>query len=478
MSDTRVLPPLRDTGHSIYHDSDERGELRADSVLEFYSSLPRSRDNSPSRPYENTGQVHRYATDENNNYEDCRLSNNYVYNEFGHQSKNGTAVKMQHSTAARATLGARHNETLGQASQSQTGGERFSNSQMGKSLSMSRIPVYQDPSPLTRSGSVTFQRRSGSGIQDDGTFLDNMDVVPSASRSMPRSPSVPMSQLSQPYKYTTISKSSSLSRRNSSHRSGAQSVASAAPRRYLESRDPKTVKEEQARRLHAINQAPSGSPPWIGKFQPDPRLPAEQQIIPTVARKLALQRWIEEGRAEESFDDMWKNDESMSPVDIDRHTATVSDNPSVPQEPRSIEKQASQSLEVSDAVRPQNQIVLGQSPAKVQSASNVTTNFSRRSVQGTAGSPSISTKSSEIPQVDKPVESEAPLLREPQTASVASEPAATQIDKEDSSTTQTARMTQHSNSANNVQSGKLASMKDNGSPEVKKRKSPSCCLVM
>ncbi|KAI0199522.1 hypothetical protein F4808DRAFT_213660 [Astrocystis sublimbata] len=49
-------------------------------------------------------------------------------------------------------------------------------------------------------------------------------------------------------------------------------------------------------------RAPEGDPPWmISAYQPDPRLPPDQQLLPTVAKRLQQEKWEQEG----SFGDVY-----------------------------------------------------------------------------------------------------------------------------------------------------------------------------
>lgn len=46
-----------------------------------------------------------------------------------------------------------------------------------------------------------------------------------------------------------------------------------------------------------------GDPPWmINAYKPDPRLPPDQQLLPTVARRLAQERWEQEGKFGNVYD--------------------------------------------------------------------------------------------------------------------------------------------------------------------------------
>ena len=52
----------------------------------------------------------------------------------------------------------------------------------------------------------------------------------------------------------------------------------------------------------AVNR-PTGDPPWLASmFKPDPRLPPDQQILPTHAKRLQREQWEREGKPGQSFD--------------------------------------------------------------------------------------------------------------------------------------------------------------------------------
>ena len=52
----------------------------------------------------------------------------------------------------------------------------------------------------------------------------------------------------------------------------------------------------------AVNR-PEGDPPWLATmYKPDPRLPPEQQIIPTHARQLQQEQWEKEGKTPTTYD--------------------------------------------------------------------------------------------------------------------------------------------------------------------------------
>ncbi|KAI0598839.1 hypothetical protein F4775DRAFT_161917 [Biscogniauxia sp. FL1348] len=50
-------------------------------------------------------------------------------------------------------------------------------------------------------------------------------------------------------------------------------------------------------------KAPEGDPPWmISAYKPDPRLPPDQQLLPTVAKRLQQEKWEQEGKFGNIYD--------------------------------------------------------------------------------------------------------------------------------------------------------------------------------
>ncbi|KAI1841501.1 hypothetical protein JX265_009932 [Neoarthrinium moseri] len=69
-------------------------------------------------------------------------------------------------------------------------------------------------------------------------------------------------------------------------------------------------------------KAPEGDPPWmINAYKPDPRLPPDQQLLPTVARRLAQEKWEKEGKFGSVYDKEFRplTDEGFgSPPELQR----------------------------------------------------------------------------------------------------------------------------------------------------------------
>ncbi|KAL7929805.1 hypothetical protein V8C35DRAFT_171815 [Trichoderma chlorosporum] len=63
-----------------------------------------------------------------------------------------------------------------------------------------------------------------------------------------------------------------------------------------------------------LKKQPEGNPPWmVDSYRPDPRLPPEQQIIPTVAKRLMQEKWEQEGKFGDAYDKDFRplNDNSL-----------------------------------------------------------------------------------------------------------------------------------------------------------------------
>ncbi|KAI0452294.1 hypothetical protein F5B21DRAFT_350136 [Xylaria acuta] len=77
-------------------------------------------------------------------------------------------------------------------------------------------------------------------------------------------------------------------------------------------------------------RAPEGDPPWmISAYQPDPRLPPDQQLLPTVAKRLQQEKWEQEG----AFGSVY--DKEFRPLNKDTFTRPPEiEKPQEPQEPQ------------------------------------------------------------------------------------------------------------------------------------------------
>lgn len=65
----------------------------------------------------------------------------------------------------------------------------------------------------------------------------------------------------------------------------------------------------------AATKRPEGDPPWLATmYKPDPRLPPDQQMLPTVAKRLQQEQWEREGKPGTAYDTAFRpmNNEHIS----------------------------------------------------------------------------------------------------------------------------------------------------------------------
>lgn len=64
----------------------------------------------------------------------------------------------------------------------------------------------------------------------------------------------------------------------------------------------------------ASNKRPEGDPPWLATmYKPDPRLPPDQQMLPTVAKRLQQEAWEKEGKFGNAYDSSFRPMNNDSP---------------------------------------------------------------------------------------------------------------------------------------------------------------------
>lgn len=101
---------------------------------------------------------------------------------------------------------------------------------------------------------------------------------------------------------------SSAVRPGSSHQNGKRAVSAASKR-------PGSSSGHKSRPSTGRHSPPEGEAPWIASmYKPDPRLPPDQQMLPTHAKRLAQEQWEKEGKTGSAYDREFKllNDEDMS----------------------------------------------------------------------------------------------------------------------------------------------------------------------
>ncbi|KAL6854429.1 hypothetical protein J3F83DRAFT_481651 [Trichoderma novae-zelandiae] len=142
----------------------------------------------------------------------------------------------------------------------------------------SRIPVAKARS---RSGSTTLR-----------------ELVPTA-------PPVEKPKPAQRSATDTSPKKPTANRKNSEPANAKPKAAGRPKTRSGPSKDSTTNGRPTTRSGEATlnSKQPEGNPPWmVNSYKPDPRLPPEQQIIPTVAKRLLQEKWEQEGKFGNAYD--------------------------------------------------------------------------------------------------------------------------------------------------------------------------------
>lgn len=207
----------------------------------------------------------------------------------------------------------------------------------GLRKSSSRIPVLAsspstaviaDPmeggSPIQRARTQTYGSSDGEGLSfGKGRRASESAAVESASPSPPNdtSSTPPLSSRpvsrghSSPTKKTT-SKSTpgSTTRKTSAQSANRKAPVPANQKNRTASsssgkdRPPTRSGENRPGTSH---NPPEGDPPWLATmYKPDPRLPPDQQIIPTHAKRMQQEMWEKEGKTPSAYD------KQFSPVAI------------------------------------------------------------------------------------------------------------------------------------------------------------------
>ncbi|KAI9803633.1 MAG: hypothetical protein M1833_000545 [Piccolia ochrophora] len=174
----------------------------------------------------------------------------------------------------------------------------------------SPLPIRQDfidmETPTPRKGSGTWNgmeeasivypksrgrsQSGGSQAQYDDSEGYGNSTAASGLKATP--PGSPKSKTPTKTPTGTHSRKSSATREFSGqNKTPLRSRDSPGPRPSTRSGEPTPVKR------------PEGDPPWLATmYKPDPRLPPDQQLLPTVAKRLQQEQWEREGKSGSTFD--------------------------------------------------------------------------------------------------------------------------------------------------------------------------------
>ncbi|RKF62638.1 hypothetical protein OnM2_032057 [Erysiphe neolycopersici] len=76
-----------------------------------------------------------------------------------------------------------------------------------------------------------------------------------------------------------------------------------------------TISSRATENGYASTKRPEGDPPWLSSmYKPDPRLPPEQQLLPTIAKRLQQEKWEREGKFGNIYDTSFRPLNDQSPA--------------------------------------------------------------------------------------------------------------------------------------------------------------------
>lgn len=182
-------------------------------------------------------------------------------------------------------------------------------------------------------------------------------TTPPISNSRPGSRGGPLSQgqSSPTKKASTSAKTATTARKSSAPPNGRKPTTTGKPRATSGSSMSKDrpITRSGDRPSTSANR-PEGDPPWLATmYKPDPRLPPDQQMLPTHAKKMQQELWEKEGktptaydrefaplavRSDESIPDVSSPEQEQTSAAPEDNTLTAEPTPSWPlQSPRSPE---------------------------------------------------------------------------------------------------------------------------------------------
>ena len=184
---------------------------------------------------------------------------------------------------------------------------------------VSRIPVSKAspiPIPMQHLERDTPLRRNHSGGwvgEDEGLSNPRLRGRSGSVQGYDASAATPtpakrLASENSPTKKTAVQKgSATTSRTASTHRPKTRSGPG--------TRDTSGTQRPTTRSGELSNvKPPVGDPPWLASmYKPDPRLPPDQQLLPTVAKRLQQEQWEKEGKFGNAYDTSFRplNDEEL-----------------------------------------------------------------------------------------------------------------------------------------------------------------------
>lgn len=227
--------------------------------------LKRQRTNSGS----SNEEVQNYYTPDERTYEP-RYANLQSSDTPSHPMKNGQRIvsgsKIPVLTQSRIPVPRQTKDKAGSTRQQQSSPEQGSDEDSTYTQSHTRKRSYS-------AGSAILLNSEG----ESGTSTVAKPAVPKATRTQSYNSTKPAEKKNTKQARTSTSNSTLAKNKT---KSNPQLVPPHRPTTAVSS---------------GHRDAPEGPPPWSSTFSPDPKLPPDQQLIPTVAKRLQQEQWEKEG---------------------------------------------------------------------------------------------------------------------------------------------------------------------------------------
>ncbi|KAI0994700.1 hypothetical protein K3495_g13481 [Podosphaera aphanis] len=194
--------------------------------------------------------------------------------------------------------------------------------------SVSRIPVcVTSPLPIPM---VHLERDTPLQRKKSGTWAGQEEGI-SYTKSRGRSDSVKdVTSTTSPPTTRAASESSKQKKPASRNRSASAHLVSTQRPQIRSGPSTKRPPSRGNELTMAANKRPEGDPPWLSTmYKPDPRLPPEEQLLPTVAKRLQQEQWEKEGTFGNIYDTSFRplNDQPLSSVSPSSHETSKKRTP-------------------------------------------------------------------------------------------------------------------------------------------------------
>lgn len=210
------------------------------------------------------------------------------------------------------------------------------------SIKSSKIPVAKvSPAPipndyLDRDAPMSRKASHGTLLDDDQSFSLSKTRTPSGSSHL-LDDSPPKGQAAKrtagegsPKKAAHPRKPSGPAKMGAQGRPKTRSGSASADKGRSTSTTRPTTRSGEIR-------VPEGDPPWmISAYKPDPRLPPDQQLLPTVAKRLQQEKWESEGKFGNVYDTEFRplnEQELLKPPELQKSKAPAEEPEQNPEWP-------------------------------------------------------------------------------------------------------------------------------------------------